>query len=154
MTFKELNIIQPILKAIEEKGYNRPTPIQQQAIPVALSRKDILGCAQTGTGKTASFSFIRECMAVNPDIVCINYQDYQKDIKKLIASETGKLVVIANADILLDDEIRKYISLDDKNQYLIIGRNPKNLFTTSDNLFELVSEKKGEQTEFRLRKYL
>ena len=47
MTFKELNIIQPILKAIEEKGYNRPTPIQQQAIPVALSRKDILGCAQT-----------------------------------------------------------------------------------------------------------
>ena len=106
------------------------------------------------TGKTASFSFIRECMAVNPDIVCINYQDYQKDIKKLIASETGKLVVIDNADILLDDEIRKYISLDDKNQYLIIGRNPKNLFTTSDNLFELVSEKKGEQTEFRLRKYL
>lgn len=108
----------------------------------------------SATGKTASFSFIRECMAVNPDIVCINYQDYQKNIKKLIASETGKLVVIDNADILLDDEIRKYISLDDKNQYLIIGRNPKNLFTTSDNLFELVSEKKGEQTEFRLRKYL
>ena len=108
----------------------------------------------SATGKTASFSFIRECMAGNPDIVCINYQDYQKDIKKLIASETGKLVVIDNADILLDDEIRKYISLDDKNQYLIIGRNPKNLFTTSDNLFELVSEKKGEQTEFRLRKYL
>ena len=108
----------------------------------------------SATGKTASFSFIRECMAINPDIVCINYQDYQKDIKKLIASETGKLVVIDNADILLDDEIRKYISLDDKNQYLIIGRNPKNLFTTSDNLFELVSEKKGEQTEFRLRKYL
>ena len=108
----------------------------------------------SATGKTASFSFIRECMAVTPDIVCINYQDYQKDIKKLIASETGKLVVIDNADILLDDEIRKYISLDDKNQYLIIGRNPKNLFTTSDNLFELVSEKKGEQTEFRLRKYL
>ena len=108
----------------------------------------------SATGKTASFSFIRECMAVNPDIVCINYQDYQKDIKKLIASETGKLVVIDNADILLDDEIRKYISLDDKNQYLIIGRNPKNLFTTSDNLFELVSEKKGEQTEFRLKKYI
>lgn len=108
----------------------------------------------SATGKTASFSFIRECMAVNPDIMCINYQDYQKDIKKLVASETGKLVVIDNADILLDDETRKYISLDDKNQYLIIGRNPKNLFTTSDNLFELVSEKKGEQTEFRLKKYL
>ena len=38
----------------------------------------------SGTGKTASFSFIRECMAVNPEILCINYQDYQKDIRKLI----------------------------------------------------------------------
>ena len=107
-----------------------------------------------GSGKTTSFSIMRKCMAVNPDIVCINYQDYQKDIKKLIAGETGKLIVIDNADILLDDDTRKYISLDDKNQYLIIGRNPKNLFTTSDNLFELVSEKIGEQTEFRLKKYL
>lgn len=108
----------------------------------------------SATGKTASFSFIRECMAVNPNIVCINYQDYQKDIKKLIVNEKNKLIVIDNADILLNDDTRKYISLDDKNQYLIIGRNPKNLFTTSDNLFELVSEKKGEQTEFRLKKYL
>lgn len=108
----------------------------------------------SATGKTASFSFIRECMAITPDIVCINYQDYQKDIKKMLAKETGKLIVIDNADILLDDDTRKYISMDEKNQYLIIGRNPKNLFTTSDNLFELVSEKKGEQTEFRLKKYL
>lgn len=108
----------------------------------------------SGTGKTASFSFIRECMAVNPEILCINYQDYQKDIRKLIEGEMGKLIVIDNADILLDDDTRKYISLDDKNQYLIIGRNPKNLFTTSDNLFELVSEKKGEQTVFRLKRYL
>ncbi len=108
----------------------------------------------SATGKTASFSFIRECMAINPDIVCINYQNYQKDIKEMLAKETGKLIVIDNADILLDDDTRKYISMDEKNQYLIIGRNPKNLFTTSDNLFELVSEKKGEQTEFRLKKYL
>lgn len=108
----------------------------------------------SATGKTASFSFIRECMAINPDIVCINYRDYQKDIKEMLAKETGKLIVIDNADILLDDDTRKYISMDEKNQYLIIGRNPKNLFTTSDNLFELVSEKKGEQTEFRLKKYL
>lgn len=108
----------------------------------------------SATGKTASFSFMRECMAVNPNIMCINYQDYHKNIKKMISEETGKLIVIDNADILLDDDTRKYISMDHKNQYLIIGRNPKNLFTTSDNLFELVSEKKGEQTEFRLKKYL
>ena len=105
----------------------------------------------SATGKTASFSFMKECMALNPDIVCINYQDYQRNIKELIADMTGKLIVIDNADILLDDDTRKYISMDDKNQYLIIGRNPKNLFVTSDNLCELVSEKKGEQTEFTLK---
>lgn len=108
----------------------------------------------SATGKTASFSFMRECMAVNPDIVCINYQDYQKDIKRIISNEAGKLIVIDNADILLNDDTRKYISMDNKNQYLIIGRNPKNLFTTSDNLFELVNEKHGEQTEFKLKKFL
>lgn len=109
---------------------------------------------ESGTGKTASFSFIRECMAIDPNILCFNYLDYQKNIKEIISKEEGKFIVIDNADILLDDAIRKYISLDDKNQYLIIGRNPKNLFATSDNLFELVSEQKGEQTEFRLEPYL
>lgn len=108
----------------------------------------------SGTGKTASFSFIRECMAVNPKILCLNYLDYQKDIKALISREEGKLIVIDNADILLNDDTRKYISLDDKNQYLIIGRNPKNLFATKENLYELVSEQVGEQTKFTIREYL
>ena len=49
MTFKELNITEPILKAIKEKGYTVPTPIQEKAIPAALAKRDILGCAQTGT---------------------------------------------------------------------------------------------------------
>lgn len=108
----------------------------------------------SGTGKTASFSFIKECMALNPDILCLNYLDYQKDIAGIIQSVSGKLIVIDNADVLLDDEIRKHIAVDDKNQYLIIGRNPKNLFTTKENLFELVSEKQGEQTVLKLKAYL
>ena len=61
-----------------------------------------------------------------------------------------KLIVIDNADILLDDDTRKYISLDDKNQYLIIGRNQKT-FATKENLFELVSTKIGEQTKFTIQ---
>ena len=77
---------------------------------------------ESATGKTAAFSFIKECMAVNPDILCINYLDYQKDILDMICKVQGKLIVIDNADILLDDRTRKYISLDGKNQYLIIGR--------------------------------
>lgn len=108
----------------------------------------------SGTGKTASFSFIKECMALNPDIVCLNYLDYQKDIIDIISNAEKKLIVIDNADVLLDDDARKYIALDDKNQYLIIGRNPKNLFATKENLFELVSEKRGEQTILRIMEYL
>lgn len=56
MTFKELKISEPVLKALEEKQYSTPTPIQEQAIPIALSGKDLLGLAQTGTGKTAAFA--------------------------------------------------------------------------------------------------
>ena len=109
---------------------------------------------ESATGKTAAFSFIKECMAVNPDILCINYLDYQKDILDMICKVQGKLIVIDNADILLDDRTRKYISLDGKNQYLIIGRNHKNLFATKENLFELTSRKIGEQTEFSIKPYL
>lgn len=108
----------------------------------------------SGTGKTASFSFIKECMALNPDILCLNYLDYQKDIASIIQSVNRKLIVIDNADVLLDDEIRKYIAVDDKNQYLIIGRNPRNLFATKENLFELVSEKQGERMILRIKNYL
>ena len=56
MTFKELNIITPILQAIEHEGYEIPSPIQEQAIPMLLEGKDILGSAQTGTGKTLAFA--------------------------------------------------------------------------------------------------
>lgn len=56
MTFEELNIAEPILRAVREKGYDRPTPIQEQAIPVVEQGRDIFGIAQTGTGKTAAFA--------------------------------------------------------------------------------------------------
>jgi ATP-dependent RNA helicase RhlE len=56
MTFDELNIAEPVLRAVHEKGYNQPTPIQEQAIPVVARGRDIFGIAQTGTGKTAAFA--------------------------------------------------------------------------------------------------
>ena len=56
MLFTDLPIIEPILRAINEEGYISPTPIQEKSIPTFLEGKDFLGCAQTGTGKTAAFA--------------------------------------------------------------------------------------------------
>ncbi|MCL2695976.1 MAG: DEAD/DEAH box helicase [Clostridiales bacterium] len=56
MHFTELNLISPILKAVEREGYEHPSPIQSEAIPLLLRGRDLLGCAQTGTGKTAAFA--------------------------------------------------------------------------------------------------
>ncbi len=55
MSFNNLGLIKPILKALEQEGYQQPTPVQAKSIPVILQNRDLLGCAQTGTGKTAAF---------------------------------------------------------------------------------------------------
>ena len=56
MTFQELGLNDALLKALAQQGYERPSPIQEKAIPPALAGKDVLGCAQTGTGKTCAFA--------------------------------------------------------------------------------------------------
>ncbi|HET9055980.1 MAG TPA: DEAD/DEAH box helicase [Chitinophagaceae bacterium] len=56
MSFKNLQLIEPLLEALSKEGYTNPTPVQQQSIPVILQKRDLLGCAQTGTGKTAAFT--------------------------------------------------------------------------------------------------
>lgn len=109
---------------------------------------------ESGTGKTASYSFIADEMALDDRIVCFNYRDNQKNIKEELLKLNGKFVVIDNIDIILDEEARKYISTDLNNQYLLIGRDPRNLFATSDNYYELISEKEGELTVFRIKKYM
>ena len=107
----------------------------------------------SGAGKTAAFSFIREDSASNPQLLCFNYLDLQKDIASQISNAEGKLIVIDNADLLLTDEMRKYIAMDVKNQYLLVGRDPRNLYATRDNIFELVSIDNGEKTEFQLKAF-
>src|SRR5215216_1383670 len=56
MSFGSLNLMPELLRAVSDEGYTEPTPIQAQAIPAILERRDIMGCAQTGTGKTAGFT--------------------------------------------------------------------------------------------------
>lgn len=53
MKFNEMNLSKPILRAVREMGYEDPSPIQEKTIPLVLEGRDILGCAQTGSGKTA-----------------------------------------------------------------------------------------------------
>ncbi|GHT64944.1 DEAD/DEAH box helicase [Bacteroidia bacterium] len=88
MTFKELSIIEPILKALHEKGYEIPTPIQEQAIPPALTHRDLLGLAQTGTGKTAAFAIpIIQHLSQAKD------KNNGKNIRALILTPTRELAI-------------------------------------------------------------
>jgi ATP-dependent RNA helicase RhlE len=65
VSFNNLQLTEPMLKALAHEGYTKPTPVQEQAIPVVLQKRDLLGCAQTGTGKTAAFAIpILQLMAM------------------------------------------------------------------------------------------
>ncbi len=87
-TFEQLAIIDPILKAVSEEGYTHPTPIQEQAIPIVLQQKDLLGCAQTGTGKTAAFAIpILQLMEQQPKA------PGAKKIKVLVLTPTRELAI-------------------------------------------------------------
>ena len=86
MTFKELNLIDPLIKALDKKGYETPSPLQQQAIPHILHGHDMFGCAQTGTGKTAAFALpILQLLAQN------RKQGAKREIKALILAPTREL---------------------------------------------------------------
>lgn len=89
MSFENLDLIEPILKALKAEGYETPTPIQEQAIPIILQGKDLLGCAQTGTGKTAAFAI---------PIIQILHEAHnpakgRRKIKALIVTPTRELAI-------------------------------------------------------------
>ena len=90
MSFNNLQLIEPVLKALRHEGYANPTPVQEKSIPVILQKRDLLGCAQTGTGKTAAF--------VLPILQLLNQQQsaqggQQQRIKALILTPTRELAI-------------------------------------------------------------
>ena len=90
MTFKDLHLVPPILRALEKAGYHQPTQIQSLAIPHLLRGKDLLGCAQTGTGKTAAFAIpIIQQMYLEKRIT----KDKRRRIQALIVSPTRELAL-------------------------------------------------------------
>jgi ATP-dependent RNA helicase RhlE len=97
MTFKELQVVEPILKALQEKGYTQPTPIQEQAIPILLKGKDLMGCAQTGTGKTAAFTIPILQHLYNG----IDQSKGKRKIKSLIVTPTRELALQIGENIAL-----------------------------------------------------
>ena len=86
--FQTLGLIEPLLKAIQEEGYTTPTPIQAESIPIVLEGKDLLGCAQTGTGKTAAFTLpILQLLVKNKTA------EKRKKIRSLIVTPTRELAI-------------------------------------------------------------
>ena len=94
MTFENLNLIQPLLNAVNKKGYLNPTPIQEKAIPIILQGKDIFGCAQTGTGKTAAFALpILQLLETEKD------RNQRRAVRTLILAPTRELVAQISEEI-------------------------------------------------------
>ena len=105
MLFKDLDIIKPILRAVEEAGYEKPTEIQENSIPVVLKGKDILGCAQTGTGKTAAFA-----IPILQNIVADKEKNNDRNIKALIVAPTRELAIQIEESFA---EYSKYLDIKD-----------------------------------------
>jgi ATP-dependent RNA helicase RhlE len=88
MNFESLEIIEPILKSLKEEGYTTPTPIQKEAIPIVLKGTDLIGCAQTGTGKTAAFAVpILQILSGNKSF------DRKRKIRSLVVTPTRELAI-------------------------------------------------------------
>ncbi|MEG2761029.1 MAG: DEAD/DEAH box helicase, partial [Mucinivorans sp.] len=113
MTFKELNITETILRALVDEGYDTPTPIQAQAIPIVLDGHDVLGCAQTGTGKTAAFSIpIIQLIAQRTK----GYSTAKRrEIKALVLTPTRELA------IQIDESFRNYGKYSSLKTCVIFG---------------------------------
>lgn len=111
MTFNQLNLIEPLLKALQSEGYTTPTPIQAQSIPVVLQQKDLLGCAQTGTGKTAAFAIpILQLLYQQQPV-----QNGRRAIKALILTPTRELAV------QIEDSFRAYGQHTGLRQMVVFG---------------------------------
>lgn len=140
-TFESLYLINPILKALQDEGYKHPTPIQAQAIPVLLAGKDLLGCAQTGTGKTAAFAIpILQLLAGKP-----LYEKHKK-IRSLIVTPTRELAIQIQESF---DAYGRYLDLRCTVVFGGVGQTPQTdalrrgvdiLVATPGRLLDLISQ--------------
>ncbi|MFV0365859.1 MAG: DEAD/DEAH box helicase [Mangrovibacterium sp.] len=143
MTFKDLGIIDPILQALNNKGYSLPTAIQEETIPILLKGSDLLGCAQTGTGKTAAFAIpIIQLLVENQET-----KKKPRRIRALIITPTRELA------IQIDENFTEYAAYTHLKNAVIFGGVKQNaqvaqlrqgvdiLVATPGRLLDLVNQK-------------
>src|SRR5229473_2638170 len=140
MSFESLGLSAPVLQAVADKGYTEPTPIQEKAIPIVLMGRDVLGCAQTGTGKTASFVLpmidilaqgrakARMPRSLNLALLIggVSFPDQERVLERgadvLIATPGRLLDLIERGGILLNDV--KILVIDEADRMLDMGFIP------------------------------
>lgn len=139
MKFIDLELNNSILKALSDKGYNTPTPIQQKAIPIILQKKDLLGIAQTGTGKTAAFAI--------PIIQLLEESPNKKGIRALIVTPTRELAIQIEENI---EAYAKHVNLShavifggvkQDPQVQAIRKGVDILVATPGRLLDLISQR-------------
>lgn len=143
MSFQSLGLIVPILQAIKEEGYTTPTPIQAQSIPIVLQGTDLLGCAQTGTGKTAAFSVpILQLLSEGQ-----NQYGRKRKIRSLIVTPTRELAIQIGESINI---YGKYTGLSSTVIFGGVNQNPQInalrqgvdiLVATPGRLLDLINQK-------------
>jgi ATP-dependent RNA helicase RhlE len=143
MQFKELNIIPEILNALEKENYAVPTPIQEKAIPLILSGKDLLGCAQTGTGKTAAFAI--------PTLQLLSEEKVpytaKRNIRALIVTPTRELALQIYESFCTYGEYTKlkycviFGGVSQKPQEKILRKGVDILVATPGRLNDLIKQK-------------
>jgi ATP-dependent RNA helicase RhlE len=141
MNFNELSLIAPLLQAISEAGYSEPTPIQEAAIPIILHGDDLLGSAQTGTGKTAAFAL--------PLLQKLQFSNPRNGIKALIVTPTRELA------IQIDECIKQYgTHLPVKHTVIFGGVNDKPQIATLTQGVQILVATPGRLLDLQQQGYV
>jgi len=118
VSFNNLQLIEPLLNALQQEGYSKPTPVQEQSIPMILQGRDLLGCAQTGTGKTAAFAIpVLQLMHQKKQVDNLKKPGHlqRRNIQTLILTPTRELA------IQVEESLRTYGRHLDLNHLVIFG---------------------------------
>ncbi|MGL4736220.1 MAG: DEAD/DEAH box helicase [Cellulosilyticaceae bacterium] len=144
MTFQDFELDEVIVAGIQAQGYEVPTPIQEQAIPVLLEGKDLVGCAQTGTGKTAAFAIPILQNLLKGDRACD--KDGKRSVRALVLAPTRELAIqigeqFERYSVQMGVEVGVIFGgITPKRHIKVLKREPEILIATPGRLFDLIGQ--------------